>query len=106
MSFRDDPGLGIQGTRALYWIPDQVRHDTSKVILRVYFLHSAVSMNTLHHKCVIPPGLDPGSRRNENTMRRLTVKIVHVTFMEKYSTPENENNIKRLSHYFHCNIRS
>ena len=23
-------------------------------MLRVYFLHSAVSMNTLHHKCVIP----------------------------------------------------
>ena len=61
-------------------------------------------MNTLHLKCVIPPRLDPGSRRNDNSMRRLTAKIVHVTFMEKYSTQENENNFKGLSHYFHGNV--
>ena len=30
---------------------------------------------------------------------------IPVTFMEKYSTPENENNFKGLSHYFHGNIR-
>ena len=31
-------------------------------------------------------------------------KNSQVTFMEKFSTPENENNFKGLSQYFHGNI--
>ena len=47
-------------------------------MLGVCFLHSAVSVNTPHHKCVIPAWsrIKPG--RNDNSMRRLTAKIVHL----------------------------
>ena len=37
-------------------------------------------------------------------MEPLNAKNIHETFMEKYSTPENENNFNELSHYFHGNM--